>query len=90
MNLLDIQPLSYLASNTSDMVKQVNDTGNPVAISVDGQVQAVLQDSASYHKTQDQIAMLRLLAMGRQQVEEGKVRDHDAVVALFAAQDRAR
>jgi len=90
MNLLDIQPLSYLASNTGDMVKQVNDTGNPVAISVDGQVQAVLQDSASYHKTQDQIAMLRLLAMGRQQVEEGKVRDHDAVVALFAAQDRAR
>jgi len=90
MNLLDIQPLSYLASNTSDVVKQVNDTGHPVAISVDGQVQAVLQDSASYHKTQDQIAMLRLLAMGRQQVEAGKVQDHDAVVALFAAQDRAR
>ena len=90
MNLTNLQPLSYLASNTSELVKQVNDTGHPVGITVGGNVQVVLQDSISYQKSQDQIAMLRLLVLGKRQIEEGKVMDHDAVVALLTADDHGR
>jgi PHD/YefM family antitoxin component YafN of YafNO toxin-antitoxin module len=90
MNLANTQTVAYLASNAGEAVQQVNDTQAPMAITVDGQVRAVVQDAASYQKTQDQIAMLRLLALGRQQIEEGKVLDHDAVVALLEAEDSAR
>jgi hypothetical protein len=55
---------------------------------VNGRVQAVVQDSVSYQKTQDQLAMVRILALGRKQIEEGKVIDHDDVVALFEAADK--
>jgi len=88
MNFAKIQPISYLKTNTSDVVKQVLETQDPVAITVNGRVQAIVQDAASYQKTQDQIAMLRLLALGRKQVDEGQVIDHDDVVALLEAEDK--
>ncbi|MGK5028902.1 type II toxin-antitoxin system Phd/YefM family antitoxin [Janthinobacterium sp. MDT1-19] len=87
MNFLNIQPISYLKTNTSDVVKQVLETHDPVAITVNGRVQAVVQDAVSYQKTQDQLAMLRILAHGRKQIEQGKVIDHDDVVALLEAED---
>lgn len=87
MNFANIQPISYLKTNTSDVVKLVLETHDPVAITVNGRVQAIVQDPVSYQKTQDQIAMLRILALGRKQIEEGKVIDHDDVVALLEAED---
>jgi prevent-host-death family protein len=88
MNFSNIQPISYLKTNTSDVVKQVQATHDPIAITVNGRVQAVVQDPVSYQKMQDQIAMLRILALGRKQIEEGKVIDHDDVAALFEAEDK--
>lgn len=87
MNFSNIQPISYLKTNTSDVVKQVLETRDPVAITVNGRVQAIVQDPVSYQKTQDQIAMLRILALGRKQVEEGKIIDHEDIVALLNAED---
>ena len=87
MNFINIQPISYLKTNTSDVVKQVLETHDPVAITVNGRVQAIVLDPVSYQKTQDQLAMLRILALGRKQIEEGKVIDHDDVVALLEAED---
>jgi prevent-host-death family protein len=88
MNFSNIQPISYLKTNTSDVVKQVLETRDPVAITVNGRVQAIVQDPVSFQKTQDQIAMLRILALGRKQIEEGKVMAHEDVVALFEEEDK--
>ena len=87
MNFLNIQPISYLKTNTSDVVKQVLETHDPVAITVNGRVQAVVLDPVSYQKTQDQLAMLRILALGRKQIEQDKVIGHDDVVALLEVED---
>ena len=38
----------------------------------------------------DQSAMLRILALGQRQIEEGAVIDHDDVVALFEAEDNGK
>ena len=88
MNFRNIQPISYLKTNTSDVVKQVLETHDPVAITVNGRVQAVVLDPVSYQKTQDQLAMLRILALGKKQIEDGKVIDHDDVTALFETEDK--
>ena len=87
MNFFNIQPISYLKTNTSDVVKQVQETHEPVAITVNGKVQAIVQDPLSYQKTQDQLTMLRILAHGRKQVEEGRVTDHDEFFAQLEAED---
>jgi prevent-host-death family protein len=89
MNVVqNIQPISFLKTNTSDVVKQVQETREPVLITVNGKVQAVIQDPLSYQKMQDQLTMLRILAHGQKQIEQGKVTDHDDLFAQFEAEDR--
>lgn len=88
MNLLrDIQPISFLKSNTRDVIKQVQVTREPVMITVNGKVQAVVQDALSFQQTQDQIALLRILALGKKQIREGRVTDQDAFFAAMEAED---
>jgi prevent-host-death family protein len=77
-----------LKTNTSDVVKQVQETREPVMITVNGKVQAVIQDPLSYQKMQDQLTMLRILAHGQKQIEKGEVTDHDALFAGFEAEDQ--
>ena len=88
MNFLsNIQPISFLKTNTSDVVKQVQETHEPVAITVNGKVQAIVQDPLSYQRTQDQLNLLRIFAYGRKEIEEGKVTDHDEFMAELEAED---
>jgi prevent-host-death family protein len=84
----NIQPVSYLKTNTSDVVKQVQATRQPVMITVNGKVQAVIQDPLSYQKMQDQLTMLRILAHGQKQIEKGEVTDHDDLFSRFDAEDK--
>lgn len=78
MNLLNnIQPISFLKTNTGDVIKRIQVTHEPVMITVHGKVQAVVQDVLSFQQTQDQIALLRILALGNKQIEECLVTDHD-------------
>lgn len=89
MNLVEnVQPISYLKTNTSDVVKQVQETREPVLITVNGKVQAVIQDPLSYQNMHDQLMMLRILAHGQKQIEEGKVTDHDDLFAQLDAEDK--
>lgn len=85
--LQSIQPISFLKTNTSDVIKQVQVTHEPVMITVNGKVQAVVQDALSFQQTQNQIALLRILALGKKQIEEGRVSDHDDFFAELQAED---
>lgn len=88
MNYFDIEPISYLKTNPSDVVRRVQETLEPVGITVNGRVQAVIQDPISFQKTKDQLTMLRILAIGQQQIAEGNVTDHDALFDHLEAEDK--
>lgn len=88
MNVLkNVQPVSFLKKNADEVVRQIRESQEPMMITVDGTVQAVIQDSVSYQKQQDQIALLQMLALGRRQIEEGKTTDHDAFFAELERED---
>lgn len=88
MNFLtNVQPISFLKTNASDVVKQVQETHEPVIITVNGKVQAIVQDPLSFQRTQDQLNLLRIFAFGRKQIEDGKVTDHDDFMAELEAED---
>jgi PHD/YefM family antitoxin component YafN of YafNO toxin-antitoxin module len=42
-------------------------------ITQNGEAKVVLQDIESYEQTQETMALLKILALGRRQIEEGKV-----------------
>jgi prevent-host-death family protein len=69
-----IKPISYLKANAAEVLDELRQQRRPLVITQNGEATAVLQDVASYEETQETLALLKILALGNQQVEQGKVR----------------
>lgn len=67
-----IKPISYLKANAAKVVRGLAEGDGPLIITQNGEATAVIQDVASYEQTQETLAMLKILALGDQQVKEGK------------------
>ncbi len=75
MNLeKSIKPISYLKSHTAEIFKNLEKDGTPLIITQNGEARAVVQDIASYEMTQESLAILKILALGRQEIDQGKTR----------------
>ncbi|KKO44288.1 hypothetical protein WG68_16780 [Arsukibacterium ikkense] len=68
-----IKPISYLKSHTAELVKNVNEQREPYIITQNGEAKVVLQDIKSYEQTQEVLALLKILALGNQQIAQGQV-----------------
>ena len=69
-----IKPISYLKSHASTIIRELAEQQEPLIITQNGEAKAVLQDLHSYEQTQETLAMLKILALGNRQIEDGKVR----------------
>jgi prevent-host-death family protein len=67
-----IKPISYIKSHAAEVLEQLAEEREPIVITQNGEARAVLMDVASYEQSQETLAMLRILAIGEQQVQEGK------------------
>jgi len=65
--------ISYLKANAADVLRELEEQRKPLIITQNGEAKAVLQDVASYEETQETLALLKILALGSQQVERGEV-----------------
>lgn len=68
-----IKPISYLKANAAELIRELAAGSEPLVVTVNGEARAVLQDVASYEQTQETLALLKILALGSRQVEQGKV-----------------
>ena len=68
-----IKPISYLKANAAEVLRELEDQRKPLIITHNGEAKAVLQDVASYEEIQETLALLKILALGSQQVERGEV-----------------
>lgn len=75
-----IKPISYLKANAAEVMTKLAESGSPMIITQNGEAKAVIQDIASYEETQETLALLKILALGQQQVEAGEVSDVKSVV----------
>ena len=85
-----IKPISYLKANAAEVLEKLAKTGEPMIITQNGEAKAVIQDVASYEKTQETLALLKLLALGRKQAEEGKTVLAREAIAQIRAGARAK
>jgi prevent-host-death family protein len=76
-----IQPISYLKSHAATLVTELTRDGEPLIVTQNGRARLVVQDIASFERTQETMAALRLLAMGQKQADEGKAVPVDAAFA---------
>jgi prevent-host-death family protein len=75
-----IKPISYLKANAAEIVRNLGKEQKPLVITQNGEAKVVIQDIESYEQTQETLAMLKILALGNRQIEEGKVQDGAEVI----------
>ncbi len=84
-----VKPISYLKANAAEVLIQLAEHREPLVITQNGEAKAVLQDVASFEQTQETLALLKILAIGNNEVTEGKVKLlADVVKRLRAKQVR--
>jgi len=76
-----VKSISYLKANAAEMLQTLAEQREPVLITQNGEAKAVLQDVRSYEEMQETLALLKSLAMGDREVDEGQVQPIDEVVA---------
>jgi prevent-host-death family protein len=81
----NIKPISYLKANASDVVNQLQEQREPMIITQNGEAKMVVQDIESYEKTQQTLALLKVLALGQQQIEAGEVVDASKTIKQIRA-----
>ena len=69
-----IKPISFLKTNTADVVREVNEKRETIIITQNGEARAIIQDIATYEQTQETMALLELLAQGKRSIEEARSR----------------
>jgi prevent-host-death family protein len=67
-----IKPISYFKSHASEMIHDVVENHHAVVITLNGEAKAVLQDIREYEKTQESMALLKILAQSRKKLGEGQ------------------
>jgi prevent-host-death family protein len=85
-----IKPISYVKAHAADIIRDVAASRTPVIITQNGEATAVLQDIASYEEIQESLALLKILAMGQKDIEEGKVKPAKQAFAEIREKIRQR
>lgn len=68
-----IKPISDLESHTTEIVNSLIEEREPFIFTQDGEAKVVLQDYESFEQTQETLALLKILALGNQQIKENKI-----------------
>ena len=80
-----VKPISYLKANAAEVLAQLAAQRQPLVITQNGEAKAVLQDVASFEQTQETLALLKILALGNQDVTAGKLKPASDVVTRLRA-----
>ena len=75
-----VKPISYLKANAAEVLLDLAERREPMVITQNGEARAVIQDVASFEQTQETLALLKLLALGQQDIEAGRTTPARAVV----------
>jgi prevent-host-death family protein len=69
-----------LKANAADVLQELQHQRKPLLITQNGEAKAVIQDVVSYEETQETLALLKILALGNQQIAQNKAKPVAEVV----------
>ena len=69
-----IKPISYLKAHASEVIRDVANNQKTMIITQNGEAKVILQDIKLYEKTQDSLALLKILAMSNKNLKDGKIK----------------
>ncbi len=84
-----VKPISYLKANAAQVLAQLSANREPLLITQNGEAKAVLQDVVSYEQAQETLALLKVLALGNQDLAAGRVKPVAQVLTRLRAKRAA-
>ncbi len=85
-----IKPISYLKAHAAEIVRNLGEQREPLVITQNGEAKAVIQDIESFEQTQETMALLKILALGNRQIEEGRTQPAAEVIKRLRERREAR
>lgn len=81
-----ITSLSHFKSDASQLLSELQETGEAIVLTQNGEASAVVQDIESYNKLQKALLMLKVLAIGESDIQKGNLTDHDELMESIKQQ----
>jgi prevent-host-death family protein len=75
----DIKPVSYVKAHTAEVLEQLQVKNSPVIITQNGEAKAVLMDVHQYQDIINAMNLLRIVAIGENDIRQGRTYTHDEV-----------
>lgn len=66
-----VKPISYLKTHASEVVRDVSENQKTLIITHNGEAKVILQDVKVYEKTQESLALLKILALSGKEIKKG-------------------
>ena len=76
-----VKPISYLKANAAEVLTDLSENREPMVITQNGEAKAVIQGIREYENTQETLALLKILALGNRDIEEGRFSNAKDVIA---------
>ena len=76
-----VKPISYLKSHAAEIIRDISESREPMLITQNGEAKLVVMDVRSYEEQEETLALLKLLALGNREIEQGHFRAADEVFA---------
>ncbi len=70
----NVKPISYLKTHASEVIHEIGESLGAYIITINGEAKVVVQDIREYEKTQESLALLKILAQSRKSLDEGKAK----------------
>lgn len=83
-----VKPISYFKAHAADILNDLAANQSSLVITQNGEAKAVLQNIGEYERTQESLALLKILALGRKDVEAGRLKP--LTLAFSVVRDRIR
>ena len=74
-----VKPISYLKSHAAEIIRDITESREPMLITQNGEAKLVVMDVRSYEEHEETLALLKLLALGNREIEQG----HFRLAAMF-------
>ena len=84
-----IKPISYLEARATEIVRTRGDQGEPLIITQDGEAKVVIQDIDNCEQMQGTLGLLKVVSLGRHEVDSGNARPAADVIAELRESLRA-
>jgi prevent-host-death family protein len=82
-----VKPISYLKSHAAEIIKDISESREPMLITQNGEAKLVVMDVRSYEEQEETLALLKILALGNREIEQGHFRPANEIFAELDQED---